>query len=129
VLAAPHRLRHSAEFTSVLRGRRSRRAGSRLLVVHATLRTAELSQDSAAPLPARVGFVVSKAVGNAVVRNRTKRILRHQMAARLQTLPAGTDVVVRANPGAAGRSSSVLGAELDRLLPRVVRTADEPGAR
>lgn len=98
-------------------------------MVHATLRTAELSQEPAAPLPARVGFVVSKAVGNAVVRNRTKRILRHQMAARLQTLPAGTDLVVRANPGAAGRSSSVLGAELDRLLPRVLSTVDEPGAR
>lgn len=113
MLAAAHRLRTSADFTSVVRGRGTRRAGSRLLVLYLT--PADTTSD---PRPPRVGFIVSKAVGGAVVRNRTKRILRHQMAERLATLPAGTDVVVRACPGAAGRDSQTLGRELDRLIAK-----------
>jgi len=47
----------------------------------------------------RVGFVVSKKVGNAVTRNRVKRRLRH--LARDLEAPCPTDVVVRALPAAA----------------------------
>lgn len=43
-----------------------------------------------------MGFVVSKKVGNAVVRNRTKRRLRHIV--RDLEAPFPTDVVVRALP-------------------------------
>jgi ribonuclease P protein component len=84
-------------------------------VVHAN------STDTRAGQPPRVGFVVSKAVGNAVVRNRTKRVLRHVMAARLDRVPAGTDLVVRANPPAAGAGSRELGADVDRLMSTVLR--------
>ena len=45
-----------------------------------------------------MGFVVSKAVGNAVRRNRVKRQLRHLVAARLNQTPFAVDVVVRALP-------------------------------
>jgi ribonuclease P protein component len=48
--------------------------------------------------PSRAGFVVSKAVGNAVRRNRVKRQLRHLVAARLNQTPFAVDVVVRALP-------------------------------
>jgi len=44
----------------------------------------------------RVGFVVSKAVGNAVTRNGVKRRLRHLMVGELAGLPQGTHVVIRA---------------------------------
>ena len=71
--------------------------------------------------PARVGFVVSKAVGGAVIRNRTKRVLRHLVAARLTRIPAGCDLVVRANPAAAGATTPELAAELDRALDAVLR--------
>ena len=73
--------------------------------------------------PARVGFVVSKAVGGAVVRNRTKRRLRALMAARLTGIPGGCDVVVRANPAAGDATSAQLGDELDRLLGQVLQGA------
>lgn len=49
----------------------------------------------------RVGFVVSKKVGNAVMRNRVKRRLRHLVRGQLGTAPAGVNVVVRALPRAA----------------------------
>ncbi|HET8767289.1 ribonuclease P protein component [Phycicoccus sp. M110.8] len=114
MLPAGHRLRASSDFAAALRGPRGARAGSTLIVVHAN------QTDARAGQPPRVGFVVSKAVGTAVVRNRTKRRLRALMAARIRDVPAGTDVVVRANPVAAQADSSALGAELDRLLGRVL---------
>ena len=92
MLPAPNRLRQRADFTSAVRSSGGLRAGSRLMVVHAH------PTDARAGLPPRVGFVVSRAVGGAVVRNRTKRRLRALVASRLDRLPDGLDVVVRANP-------------------------------
>jgi ribonuclease P protein component len=113
VLPAGHRLRASADFAATFRGPRGARAGATLIVVHAN------QADTRAGQPPRVGFVVSKAVGGAVVRNRTKRRLRALVAARVDAIPAGTDLVIRANPVAAQASSASLGVELDMLLPRV----------
>lgn len=48
-----------------------------------------------------IGFVVSKAVGTAVARNRVKRRLRHLVAAHLDGTPQAARVVVRALPAAA----------------------------
>ncbi len=70
----------------------------------------------------RVGFVVSKAVGTAVVRNQVKRRLRHAMRDRMATLPAGSLLVVRAQTPAATASYPELVADLDRCLQRVVRS-------
>ena len=61
--------------------------------------------------PARAGFVVSKAVGNAVVRNRVRRRLRHLCAERLGSLPPGSILVVRALPSAAEAGSVCAGNE------------------
>ncbi|SDP53862.1 ribonuclease P protein component [Pedococcus dokdonensis] len=113
MLPAGHRLRASSDFVATFRGPRGARAGSTLIVVHAN------QADARAGQPPRVGFVVSKAVGGAVVRNRTKRRLRALVAARLDTIPRGTDLVIRANPVAAQANSTSLGAELDALLAKV----------
>jgi ribonuclease P protein component len=88
------------------------------VVVHAALR------DPRSTTPARVGFVVSNAVGGAVVRNTVKRRLRAQVAARLGAIPGGTDLVVRALPAAAGATSAELGSHLDRQIARVVGTTE-----
>ena len=85
------------------------------MVVHAN------STDARAGQPPRVGFVVSKAVGNAVVRNRTKRVLRALVGARIGQLPDGVDVVVRANPELPGTPTATLAQDLDRLLAVVLR--------
>lgn len=50
--------------------------------------------------PSRFGFVVSKQVGGAVVRNLVKRRLRALAQAQLLENPTGWDVVVRALPAA-----------------------------
>ena len=85
------------------------------MVVHAN------STDARAGQPPRVGLVVSKGVGNAVVRNRTKRVLRPLMHARIERLPDGLDVVVRANPDLAGTATATVAQDLDRLLATVLR--------
>lgn len=115
MLPARHRLRESADFASAVRGPGSSRAGGRLIVVHAN-RT-----DARADLPPRVGFVVSKAVGNAVVRNRTKRRLRAIAATRLGGIPLGFDIVVRANPAAAEATYAELDDAMTRQLTKVSR--------
>jgi ribonuclease P protein component len=108
VLAAAQRLRRSSDFTAVFRG--GRRSGRGTLVVHLFL-------DEPAQAPAaRAGFVVSKAVGNAVVRNRVRRRLRHLVRPLLSSLPPGSSVVVRALPAAASASSETLGADLEAAL-------------
>jgi len=66
--------------------------------------------------PTRVGFVVGRSVGNAVVRNRVKRRLRHLMADRLSDLPPHSSLVVRVNPGADDLTPIDLEQQLDLTL-------------
>jgi ribonuclease P protein component len=112
VLPAEHRLRTAAEFRQAVR--RGNRAGGPLLTVHLMGPIV----DKATSRPTRVGFVVAKAVGPAVVRNRVKRRLRHLVRDRLTTVPDGSLLVIRAHPAANGADSCELGAELDRCLER-----------
>jgi ribonuclease P protein component len=111
MLPAAARLRRSEDFREVMR--RGSRAGRRRLVVHVLQ-----GQDPSAH-GARAGFVVSKAVGNSVVRHRVARRLRHLVAARLGTVPGGSSLVIRALPPAATSSSAELGADLDAALKRL----------
>jgi ribonuclease P protein component len=70
-----------------------------------------------------VGFVVSKAVGNAVTRNRVKRRLRHLVREQLDALPQPGALVVRALPDSSGASGAELAADLTRCLRRVAERA------
>lgn len=91
VLPRAARMRSSEEFRSTVSG--GVRVGRKTLVVHARRTGGEH--------PVRVGFVVSKAVGKAVTRNRVKRQLRHLVRDQLDQVPAGATFVVRALPAAA----------------------------
>ena len=116
MLPTAHRLTDPAAFSTTVRS--GVRAGARGLVVH-------LHTDGMSTAVPRVGLVVSKAVGNAVTRNRVKRRLRHLAAGQLATLPRGSSVVVRALPPAAGYTSAELGAELRAALTRCLERTPE----
>ncbi|MEV8436304.1 ribonuclease P protein component [Actinosynnema sp. NPDC051121] len=138
MLPAAHRLTRSQDFGLVVR--RGRRAGRSRLVVHvltpaasngvpAERRTpaapdgASAEQRTVQPTldPSKVGFVVSKAVGNSVVRHRVSRKLRHLVRDRLDSLPPGTSLVVRALAPSADADSAELGRDLDAALHKVLR--------
>lgn len=121
MLPDANRMRRRDEFTATVRG--GRRAGRPLLVLH--LRRADAWPCS----PPRVGFVVSRAVGSAVVRNRVRRRLRELMRHRLDLLPPGAMIVVRAHRGAATVRIGELAADLDRALGRALRQRGERGER
>ncbi|MFN8196588.1 MAG: ribonuclease P protein component [Nocardioidaceae bacterium] len=97
------------------------RAGAATLVVHYLC--AEPPSGGAAGLDVspRVGFVVSKAVGDSVTRHRVQRRLRHLVRAQLPRLADSSVLVVRALPAASSADSRVLGTDLDDCLGRVLR--------
>lgn len=76
------------------------------------------TRESHAP---RVGFVVSKAVGNAVTRNRVKRRARAWAAQRLTGLGEGDLLVIRALPAAADADYPTLERSLDRALAQATK--------
>ncbi|OPC82040.1 ribonuclease P protein component [Embleya scabrispora] len=153
MLPADNRLRRREDFAIAVR--RGRRAGRPSLVVHlhrqetsgfgapartpVTARPSEpdtlrqsVAEDPHAEVeqapPPRAGFVVSKAVGPAVVRNVVKRRLRHLIRDRMALLPAGSLVVVRALPPAAQADHSDLARDLDAAFDRLLGRSGRPVA-
>lgn len=92
MLPEQHRIRTPAQFKATTRS--GARNGRRNVVVYA--------RPTGEGAPTRFGFVVSKAVGNAVRRNKVKRRLRELAQTTVRQSPYGWDVVVRALPPAAG---------------------------
>ena len=108
MLPRPHRVRRPDDFRRILR--RGRKAGRRRLSVHVL---------AGGEGGSRAGFVVGRTVGGSVERHQVTRRLRHLVGARLDELPVGTALVVRAHPAAAGATSAELGADLDAALRRL----------
>ncbi|MBT5048513.1 MAG: ribonuclease P protein component [Rhodospirillaceae bacterium] len=118
---APQRLKRRREFLHVARtGRKWAAPG---LVLQALNRHAGEPISDAAPLEEgeiRVGFTVTRKVGNAVVRNRTRRRLR---AAAETIIPAhaapGHDFVVIGRAGTIGRPFPDLLGDLEAALRKL----------
>ena len=108
--APPGRLRKRAEFLRVAgKGRRAPAPGLVLQV---------LARGDADP--ARLGFTVTKKVGNAVVRNRTKRRLRAAAQAVLAEAPApGVDMVLIGRSETRARRFALLVDDLRRMMTRL----------
>lgn len=122
MIPAAHRMRRRQDFTLAVR--RGRRAGDETLVLHVLTPVQEPAVTSLDPTdegPCRIGFVVPKAVGNAVVRKLVTRRLRHLVRERLGRVPDGSLVVVRALPASAEATYVDLGASLDTAWERVNR--------
>lgn len=126
MLPAPARMRRRQDFELAIR--RGKRAGGALLTVHVLIPDAprrtggpHLPVAVGDAAPAKVGFVIGRAVGGAVTRNRVRRRLRDVARMRVGRLPAGSLLVIRANPRAADARQRDLAAELDLVLDRLVR--------
>lgn len=119
VLPKKHKFTSKSDFSRTLK--RGVRAGSKTVVVHLHRRQTE---PGAAPIiegGPRFGLVVSKAVGNAVVRHRTSRRLRHIALALATTgaLPRDVDVVLRALPAAGAADSADLERDIHKALGKL----------
>lgn len=106
MLATRNRLRTATDFSTTVRS--GVRNGRRNVVLYA----AAIAADE----PSRIGFIVSKGVGNAVVRNLVKRRLREAGAASLREYGTGFAIVVRALPASAAASWDQLLADYNAAL-------------
>lgn len=64
----------------------------------------------------RVGFIVKKNIGNAVQRNRIKRILREIWRNRCNLLISGYDIIIMARKEIIQASFTELETELEKLI-------------
>lgn len=113
MLARADRLVRAADYRVVVR--RGRRSSTANAVVYRLPREEHEI--------VRFGFIVSKAVGNAVVRNRVRRRLK-AVCFSLQTTDVypqpGTDIVIRALPAAAEASWAELRDDVTRSIAKGV---------
>lgn len=132
MLSSKNRMRRSAEFGSAMRsGRRASRDDLAVVYLPPPAARGTTAGSEAFPVgePPHVGFVVSKAVGGAVVRKRVQRRLRHLMRQRLSELPNGSLLVVRAKPSAATARYEDLGAQLDGAIASAMRPRPKGSTR
>lgn len=109
------RLKQRSDFVAATAGAKIHGAGF-------VLQTRERGDDK----PARMGFTVSKKVGNAVERNRVRRRLREMVRlAAADRIPAGRDYVLVGRRAALDLSFDRLVADFSGALRRVTgsRTA------
>ena len=100
-----------ADFRAIVR--RGRRASTTYATVHAVA-----TRDQ----PTRFGFIVSKAVGGAVVRNTVRRRLRAVCRELLPDMAVGSDVVIRALPASADAAWVSLHSEITEGIGAVRRS-------
>jgi ribonuclease P protein component len=113
-----HRLHAGAEYDRAYR--QGARAGDHLFAVNVVPNAFG---------HARLGMSVSgKTVGNAVARNRVRRLIREIFRHRREQLPA-LDFVVTSRPGAKVAVRAELVASLERLMAVAVRKASTDTAR
>jgi ribonuclease P protein component len=108
-VSPPGRLTRRAEFLrAAAKGRKEPMPG---LVLQALTRDGEV--------PARLGFTVTKKIGNAVIRNRTRRRLKEAARLVLADRPvSGVDLVLIGREATAKRDFVALQQDLRRALTK-----------
>ena len=102
------RLRRGSDFERV---RANRRSWAHPLLIFSLRPRGESA-------PSRIGIIVGRRVGNAVVRNRVKRRIREAARALYPEFRAGYDIVLIARTAAAKASEPELAGALASLLDR-----------
>jgi ribonuclease P protein component len=108
------RIRKRADFLRVQSG------GQRASTPHFTLLVA-----AGLPGPSRLGIVVTKKVGNAVARNRVKRVCRECFRSWPDFVPEGIDLVVIAKEGAPQLGLAAVRGEGERARKAVLKRCQE----
>ncbi|WP_119696208.1 ribonuclease P protein component [Microbacterium halotolerans] len=120
MLAKANRLTRGADYRRV--SRRGLRSAGPHLVTHI-----EFTDE---PRPARFGFIVTRAVGDAVRRNTVRRRLKAICAEALPDVREGADIVIRALPSSARAPFAELRSQVLRgLKRRGAFEAVSPGGR
>ncbi|MDO4909133.1 MAG: ribonuclease P protein component [Corynebacterium sp.] len=115
MLPRQHKLSGTEAFTSTTRNGKKARTSS--MLVSAYIPKAEASIVTwGGP---RFGFVISKKVGNSVVRHGLARKFRHICRKHVDILPKECSVVIRALPRAAEASSQDLEADFLQALNKL----------
>lgn len=109
MLSKPNRLTRGSDYKTVVR------RGSRCAGAHTVTHVLASREGDAV----RFGFIVSKQVGSAVVRNTVRRRLKAVCAEARAGVRPGTDVVIRALPAAASADFAALRTEVHRCLGRL----------
>jgi ribonuclease P protein component len=105
----PHRLKRRADFLRVA-------AKGRRVPVHGLVLQVLARDDDG---PVRLGFTVTKKIGNAVLRNRTRRRLKEAARLLLRDHPVrGVDLVLVGREGTRGRDFAELMDDLRRALAK-----------
>lgn len=107
MLAKANRVTRPADFRAVVR------RGIRVPTGHTVLHVLHDGDG-----PPRFGFIVTKDVGGAVVRNTVRRRLRAVCYDVIDRVGSGTDVVIRALPGSDQLTYANLHSEIESGLQR-----------
>lgn len=121
------RLKSHRDFIAVLK-RRFKVTDSDIVVhfvVHDDTRDVQASVD----IMRRMGLAVSKAVGNAVTRNRVKRRFRVLARRYEDMLPMQCDIVVRAKPSASRADFADLDRQFSHCFAKVTTTHERRVSR
>ncbi|KFJ06936.1 ribonuclease P [Bifidobacterium tsurumiense] len=111
------RLKSHRDFVAVLK--RRRRVSDRDIVVHFVVHDNPQADTRMRGAQRRIGLAVSKAVGNAVVRNTVKRRFRVLAREYEDALPRYCDVVMRAKPSAASADFQALDHQVESLFSKI----------
>lgn len=123
------RIKQRREFLRVQRGGRKHHV--RHFMVFASPRpapadTTPSESTPSEPLPTRLGITVTRKVGDAVTRNRIKRLVREVFRQNRQRLPSGLDIVWVAKQQASAASFADVLADFEALVRRGDLTAGPP---
>ena len=121
------RIKQRRDFLRVQRG------GSKHQLRHFIAFASPRKRDSAGPadpaegpLPTRLGITVTRKIGNAVKRNRIKRLVRDVFRVQRERLPPGLDLVLVAKQQAADATHADVCADFDALIERGERLSAKP---
>jgi ribonuclease P protein component len=108
VLAKANRITVGTDYKQTVR------RGSRFVASHTVIYVLRNKEKSLL----RFGFIVTKSVGNSVIRNRVRRRLKAASYSVLGRVECSFDVVVRALPASAGASWDTLQEEISRAIEK-----------